>query len=296
MDTKQVQCFLAIAECKNFTEAAARLYISQPAVSRHISNLEKELGVTLFKRDKRSVELTPAGGVIQKGLLRVSEDFSAVIKEAERIQQDSVSALRVGIAHYISYHSLPLTIYQFLRNTESQTIYLESFECSNFGESIRKGEYDIIITFVKSLQCQDGIEYKPIMHCPVQALCAKALIEGKEHLGIKALDNMDFFVPDPNVFPGAEEDIKALCRLNGMSCRSISVVPNTTTLVIMCTTEQGAILLHKEAGGLLSLDVDKLAFFPTPIKHELVIAYRKDSRNPAVRALVKLLDELVLDE
>ena len=292
MDTKQVQCFLAIAECKNFTEAAIRLYISQPAVSRHIFNLEKELGLTLFKRDKRSVEMTPAGAVIHAGLLRLSEDFSAVIKEAERVQKNSVSTLRVGIVPYISYHTLPPTVYQFFSNSESQTVDLESYDYPDLGAGLRNGKYDIIITFSKTLQGQEGIEYKPITHYPVQALCAKTLIEGREHLGIKALNNMDFFVPDPNVFPGAEEDIGELCRSNGISYRSINVVPNSTTLAIMCTAGHGAILLHEAACGLLDLGVEDLAAFHTPLVHELVVAYRKACRNPAVWTLVKLLDDL----
>jgi len=293
MDTKQVQCFLAIAECKNFTEAASRLFISQPAVSRHIFNLETELGVTLFRRDKRSVDLTPAGTVIQQGLLRLSDDFGIVLKEAKRVQQDSISTLHVGIAHYISYHSLPPVVYQFLRNTESKTVNIESFEYSSLGDGLSKGKYDIIITFRKTLQSHDDFDIKPIMRCPVHVFCAKTLINSKEHLGIRALDNMDYFVPDPRVFPGAEEDIRAFCSLNDLTCRSITVVPNTTTLVIMCTTEQGAIFLHTAARGLLDdLAIEKLVSFPTQVNHELVVAYKKDSKNPYIWALAGIIDEM----
>ena len=54
MELKQIQCFLMVAEYLNFSTAAEQMFLSQPSLSRHISNLEQELGIALFLRDKRS--------------------------------------------------------------------------------------------------------------------------------------------------------------------------------------------------------------------------------------------------
>lgn len=64
MDFKQLQYFLAVAEHLNFSRAAEALYISQPTLSYRIAELEKELGTTLFLRNRRNVYLTPAGGAL----------------------------------------------------------------------------------------------------------------------------------------------------------------------------------------------------------------------------------------
>lgn len=61
MEFKQIQCFVAAAETLNFTTAAERMYLSQPSLSRHIQNLEDELGLQLFIRDRKHVTLTPSG-------------------------------------------------------------------------------------------------------------------------------------------------------------------------------------------------------------------------------------------
>lgn len=66
MTIEQLQYFLALAQCRNFTMAANQMYISQPALSKSISALEKELQMTLVHRNTREVTLTPAGESFQK--------------------------------------------------------------------------------------------------------------------------------------------------------------------------------------------------------------------------------------
>ena len=61
MNIETIRCFISLAECLNFTRAAAKEHITQTAMSRKISSLEKELDVVLLYRDTRQVELTVAG-------------------------------------------------------------------------------------------------------------------------------------------------------------------------------------------------------------------------------------------
>ena len=66
MDTRVIKYFLAVAQINNITKAAKQLHITQPTLSRQIMDLEKELGVTLFDRRQRRMELTQAGVVFQR--------------------------------------------------------------------------------------------------------------------------------------------------------------------------------------------------------------------------------------
>lgn len=84
MNTTQLECFLEVANCLNFSRAAEHLSITQPAVSHQINTLESELGVKLFQRTSKSVRLTQEGFMFTQyagEILKMSILSKARVKE-----------------------------------------------------------------------------------------------------------------------------------------------------------------------------------------------------------------------
>ena len=84
MELEQLRAFLAVAQCKSFTAAAHRMFVSHSTVSREVSALEAELGVSLFDRGNRVVGLTEAG---EKLRVRAQE-LVALADDIEREMRD----------------------------------------------------------------------------------------------------------------------------------------------------------------------------------------------------------------
>ena len=103
MDFLELQSFVTICDCRNITEAARRLYITQPALSRRIRDLEKELGVTLFVRRSKGIEVTEAGARLYRDAVRMLEQRERFSTKAMRLQGAASAALRLAVAPYFPH-------------------------------------------------------------------------------------------------------------------------------------------------------------------------------------------------
>ena len=102
MDFRHVRAFIAVADALSVTKAAERLHISQPPLSRHIHQLEEELGTTLFVRHHHGVTLTESGRLLLEKA-RVLEAAATDFHEtAQRAARGDLGTLRVGIGWGLS--------------------------------------------------------------------------------------------------------------------------------------------------------------------------------------------------
>lgn len=101
MSIDNLKCFILVAENLSFARTAEALYISQPAVTKQINALEQELGVTLFIRSTRHVELTPAGMSFYKDAKDIVSKSQMAINRVQR-QNTSSDSIRMGLSNPIA--------------------------------------------------------------------------------------------------------------------------------------------------------------------------------------------------
>ena len=91
MKFRHLEYFVAAAEELNFTHAAGRLHVSQPPFSKQIHDLEGELGIEFFERQRKGVALTPAGKSFLIDARRILEDCETSIRKAQRISRGEIA-------------------------------------------------------------------------------------------------------------------------------------------------------------------------------------------------------------
>jgi DNA-binding transcriptional LysR family regulator len=139
----QVRSFVAVAEELHFGRAAERLQMTQPPLSRQIQKLERAVGVRLFERDNRKVELTTAGETFLAEARRILALASGALEQAQRIQAGSAGTVRIGFTATSTF-----SVLTSLLNLVSETypdIHLDLFEMVT-REQISKlidGELDL---------------------------------------------------------------------------------------------------------------------------------------------------------
>jgi DNA-binding transcriptional LysR family regulator len=98
MDLRHLRAFAAVADSRSFSKAARQLKVAQPPLSRHIRQLEDELGVKLFVRSTIGVELTREGAVLLEKARGVLAEASGFLELAGRAKSGAAHALRIGMA------------------------------------------------------------------------------------------------------------------------------------------------------------------------------------------------------
>lgn len=97
MNSLQIKYFMGAVECRSISKASESFFISQPALSKHIRNLEEDLGVVLLKRSSGGVVLTEAGKLVYNYFATASQEFGLMLSEAKRLSSSAVTTLRIGV-------------------------------------------------------------------------------------------------------------------------------------------------------------------------------------------------------
>lgn len=144
MELRPLRSFIAAAEDGNISRAAARLHLTQPALSRQIKGLEDDLGVTLLERGAHSFSLTPAGEV----LLR---DGRVLLDRADALEQRVRAAakaqtIRVGYSPSLTASILSPAIEAFTQVHPKARVDLSDLTSNEMVDGLQKGTLDIIVT------------------------------------------------------------------------------------------------------------------------------------------------------
>lgn len=110
MNIRDLQYIIAVAETRHFGKAAERCFVSQPTLSGQIKKLEEHLGVAIFERTNRSVEVTPIGEAIVQHARQVMEQVDAIEQLAQAHQDPLAGPLRLGAIPTISPYLMPLIL------------------------------------------------------------------------------------------------------------------------------------------------------------------------------------------
>ena len=183
MTLNQLGYFYQAAVLQHFNQAAEKINISEPSLSRSITALENELGVTLFEKRGRNVTLTKAGEIFLEHVTQILDD---VTRASNKMQQIATNGGHIDIAYVspLAREFIPNTVRSFLSLEQNKNITFHFFQdiTSMNIEGLKKGSYDLIfgsysanepnIEFIPIIK-QDLVAILPIGH----PLCKKDEIE-----------------------------------------------------------------------------------------------------------------------
>lgn len=146
---EQLTGFLSVARHGSFTKAGKDLGLSQPALSRQVMSLEKNLGVKLFDRVGRSVRLTPAGEELEARLSPLMEELSRVTVNLASSSGSVAGRVRLGASETVAAHVLPMILRPLLSNNRRLDLRLTCATTEQLPVMVASGELDMAVTSVE---------------------------------------------------------------------------------------------------------------------------------------------------
>ncbi|MCZ8511028.1 LysR family transcriptional regulator [Paenibacillus filicis] len=113
MDIRHLQYVRQVVKCGSFTKAADKLHITQPTISKMIGNLEDELGVEVFVRSGKRLELTDAGQVIYERAQHILQSFDSLTSELNDLTKLKKGRIRIGLPPMVGAHFFPTVMSSF---------------------------------------------------------------------------------------------------------------------------------------------------------------------------------------
>ncbi len=145
MDFQDLIYFKTAAEEKNISRAAEKLFISQPALSRTISRLEKQMGYPLFDRQQYGISLTEEGKQFLKHAKKILQLKADMDNEMSGITDGKTGRLYLGISHFFSDFLLPKALPEFRRRFPKAEIIVNTQTSSKLEKMIENGNLDVAV-------------------------------------------------------------------------------------------------------------------------------------------------------
>ena len=195
MNTADLVAFIEVARFESFSLAAEKLHFTQPAISKRVSNLEEMLGVNLFDRVGRRVQLTEAGRALFPRARQWLLDFDDIKKSVADVEGEVSGILKIGTSHHIGLHRLPPTLRAFSQQHPQVQLDIQFIDSEAAYEAVLSGDLELGIVTLPPI-ADNRLVAEEIWDDPL------AFVAGKDHiLAQKAYIHLSDLTDHPAILP-----------------------------------------------------------------------------------------------
>jgi DNA-binding transcriptional LysR family regulator len=285
---------VAVADTLHFGHAAERLHISQPPLSQQIRQLEEELGITLFHRTKRQVQLTKAGELFIQEARVVLAQAEHAVRVGQRMGDGEAGQLIVAIAGPADSQFFVDVFRLFAERHPAVHIALRNM--STMEQAVAIGEGRIHAGFLVPPLDDPALTVKTVIQRPIAvALPARHPLAQRSYVPLSALAAERHIMFARHLGPHLFDAIVSACREAGFTLNVVHEVDNVQTACTLVAAGLGVCFvpagMHPGSTGTIHIRPVK----PTlpHVDSPLALAYKRDSLYELVRAFVNVVEEVI---
>ncbi|MBQ4349526.1 MAG: LysR family transcriptional regulator [Clostridia bacterium] len=292
-DLKRFEYVLALSECKNFSQAAQQLDISQSTLSQYIQKIEKEIGVSLFDRSVSPLKLTQYGEIYVKGARKIVDAYSETLDSIGDADAGTIGSVRVGLSPSRASFMLPQVVSEFTQLYPHVTLKFIESKSKDIMKNLSEGNIDFAYTVTSGEDSYDdcrviSVDKERIML--VTSADVKLSDEEDKAVDFKLAEKHRFILLEENQL--LTKIFHDLCKKSSASIENYICVSELSTALSLVKSGLGIMLLpssYRNYGRLKS----ELSFYDikqSDSERELSVIYKKDKYiNKPTRALLEIM-------
>ena len=292
MDLRHLRYFLAVAEELNIGRAAARLCISQPPLTRQIRALEDELGVSLFVRTAKGVELTQAGEMFRVEATNIRMMIEAGIDRTQRVSAGKLGRLDIAIFGSAIYDTVPKLLQKFRGKLPDVSIVLHTMDKNEQIEALRDRRITIGFNRLISPPADIGRELVA-MERLVVVLPEDHEFSARKAVPLRVLADFPI-VLFPNIGrPNFVDHVIQLCKQQGFEPNIAQIVGDAVTGVALVARGFGLTMVPESVASSLRFagtTYRPLADAPQAVV-DISCLYRASDQSPLLHSFLAVVRE-----
>jgi DNA-binding transcriptional LysR family regulator len=287
IEIRHLRYFVAVAEELHFGRAAKRLGITQPPLSLSIQRLESALGVALFERTNRRVQLTPAGRTLLEEGRHLIADLMSVVDATRRSARGETGSLTIAYAASVMHMALPRIIQAFRKEFPDVRLELRELPTSSQIIELRAGELDV--GFLRQTARDPELMTETMMtENLVLAISKHHELAARKHLRLEDVANEDFVLFPRDLAPGLYAHVLAVCAEVGVHPRVVQTSRELYTTISLVEAGLGVTIIPE---SVQQMGWRGVRYYP--IKSPLAAtridaAWRADNRSPILPAFLEI--------
>ena len=296
MRLRYLEEFTVLARCQSFSLAAEELFTTQATLSKHIQALEKELGVPLFARTTRSVQLSDFGRILLPFAQQTAAGYEAVTQQLKEEKESSRRRLHIVSIPVMAQYGITEPISAFRAAHPEVALSVSERESSQIGALLEKGEYELAFNRVA---VDAGSEGDPLSPCEEIPYCTDRLVavlpvrhplSGERCISLTDLRDDPFLLMDEN------SHLYSLCigacRSAGFEPRIVYKGHRPENLMEFVSQGMGVSLLMQRQAGFYKNPGIVTVPLAEPVSSRISLLYRRGRPlSAAARAFVEFLKE-----
>ena len=287
MELRHIRYFLAVAEERNFTRAAARVGIGQPPLSQQIRDLESEVGAALFHRIPQGAKLTDAGRAFLEHVRAIPPQAERAVRAARRAARGEIGSLRVGYTGSAPFNPIvTAAIRSFKRAYPDVDLSLEESNTARLIAGLRESLLDAVFLRSEDLGGDDLLLHPLSAEPVVVALPARHQVAKSSRVDLGQLRDEPLILPPRGVGQTFFDTVIATCRAAGFEPLLGQPAPQLVSVVNLVAAGLGYSLVPASLGqvrvtGVAYREIKVL----TPVA-PLALASRRGETSEIVRSFL----------